>query len=232
MLYVYRRDTPCVVCDCVRRKRDGDRKEEREMKNAMCVFAVAGLVGSASAQDFSLSIAGAPTTVGATFGVTITIDIIGDASVGTHMLGGSFALEIVGGNSTVLDMTWIPAAWSAFNTDGGFDGNGNYNQVIFGQLVIPGVPPFDVPAAGSELGSLIGSFQIEISAINGFIALDLFLVAQDPFSLEVLDVVTGETFQSSAGNLALNGASIYMLPTPSSLALIGLGGLAASRRRR
>ena len=232
MLYVIRRGTPCVVCDCVRRKRGGVRKQESEMKNAMCMLAVAGLVGTAGAQDFSLSIAGAPATVDATSAVTITIDIVGNASVGTHMLGGSFALVTGGHNATVIDMTWIPASWSAFNTDGGFDGNGNYNPVIFGQLVIPGVPPFDVPAAGSELGNSIGSFQVVISAVSGFFSLDFHLVAQDPFSLEVLDLATGETFQSSAGNLSLNGASITVIPSPSSLALIGLGGLAASRRRR
>ena len=193
------------------------------------MLAVAGLVGTAGAQDFSLSIAGAPATVDVTGGATITIDIIGNASVGTHMLGGSFAL--VSGHPLITDISWNPASWSSFNTDGGYDGNGNYNPVIFGQLVIPGVPPFDVPAAGSELGSAIGSFQIVIGA--GFLGvMDLFLVAQDPFSLQVIDLVTGETFQSSDGNLTLNGASIQVTPSPSSLALIGLGGLAVTRRRR
>lgn len=200
------------------------------MKNAVCILAVAGLVGAAGAQEFSLSIVGAPSSIDNSGGsVTVTMDIIGNADVGTHMLGGSFAF--VSGHPLIEDIRWTPASWSSFNTDGGYDGNGNHNPVIFGQLVIPGVPPFDVPAAGSELGSAIGSFQIVIGQ-GIFGSMDFNLVAQDPFTLEVLDLVAGETYQSSAGNLALNGATISVTPTPSSLALLGLGGLAASRRRR
>ncbi len=201
------------------------------MKNAVCMLAVAGLVGAAGAQNFSLSIAGAPATIDNSSGaVTITIDIIGDADVGTHMLGGAFAIEATGAILST-GMTWNPAGWSSFNTDGGYAGNGSYNQVIFGQLVIPGVPPFDVPATGSELGNAIGSFQIVIGqGLYGLMHLNF--IAQEPFTLEVLDLAAGESYRSSAGNLTLNGVEILIYPTPSSLALLGLGGLAASRRRR
>jgi hypothetical protein len=200
------------------------------MKNTMCMIAVAGLTASVSAQEFSLSISSAAATIDTTGGSAVfTIDIIGDASVGTHMLGGSFSL--VTGSSFVSDMTWIPASWSAFNTDGGFAGGGDYNPVIFGQLVIPGVPPFDQPAPGSEIGSRIGSFQVMIEGqLCGVI--DFQLVAQSPFTLEVLDLDTGETFQSSDGNLTLNGASVFSVPSPASLAILGIGGLATLRRRR
>lgn len=207
------------------------RVEEIEMKSFVCMLAVAGLAGSVSAQDYSLSIASGPTSVDTTgSSITITIDIVGDASVGTHMLGGSFSLE-TSSSGSVIDMTWIPAAWSSFNDDGGYAGNGDYNPVIFGQIVIPGIPPFDVPAAGSELGNVIGSFQIVIAADTWF-TMDMYLVAQDPFSLEVYDILTGEAFHNSDGNLTLNGASISVVPSPSSLALIGLGGLVGTRRRR
>lgn len=148
--------------------------------------------------------------------------------VGTHMLGGSFSL--VTSSSVVSNMTWTPASWSAFNSDGGYAGGGDYNPVIFGQLVIPGVPPFDVPAVGSELGQRIGSFQVTVDQFCG--VLDMELVAQSPFTLEVLDLNTGETFQSSNGNLSLNGATISVTPAPSSLAVLGLGGFATLRRRR
>lgn len=195
------------------------------MKNAVFVLAIAGLALTSSAQEFSLSISGAPASFGSTG--TFTFDIIGDASVGTHMLGGSFALET--NNPQISNIVWTPASWSAFNTDGGFAGNGNYNPVIFGQLVIPGVPPFDVPAPGSELGSVIGSFQITLSFFIGIIELNL--VAQSPFTLEVFDVSTGETFQSSPDNLTLNGATVFT-PSPSTLGLFGMGGLVAARRRR
>ena len=200
------------------------------MKTSIALVAVAGFAAAASAgQNFSLSIAGAPATVDSTGGATITVDIIGDSDFGTHMLGGSFAMT--SGSGMVSGMTWAAASWSAFNTDGGYAGNGDYNAVIFGQLVIPGVPPFDVPAAGSELGSAIGSFQIVI-ADGSFGTLDLSLEGQSPFTLQVLDLIGGGTADSSGGSLTLNGASINVVPAPSAMALLGLGGLVAGRRRR
>jgi len=201
------------------------------MKSTIALVAIAGFAAAASAQNFSLSISGAPASVDATAGATITVDVIGDADFGTHMLGGSF--NMTSGNGMVSSMAWTAAGWSAFNTDGGYAGGGDYNAVIFGQLVIPGVPPFDVPAAGSELGSAIGSFQIVIAAGSAG-TLDLVLGAESPFSLEVIDVNTGGTANSSdsAATLTLNGASINVTPAPSALALMGLGGLVAGRRRR
>ena len=199
------------------------------MKNTLALAVVAGLATVASAQDFSLSIVDAPIQVDSTVNTTFTFDVIGDASVGTHILGGSFAVESNSG--LVTNMSWDPADWSQFDTDNGYAGNGNYNQVIFGQLVIVGVPPFDVPGPGSELGGVIGTFTVDIAA-NSAGTIDFSLLAQSPFSLEVVDVNTGETAQSVDGNLSLNGASINVVPAPSAMALLGLGGLVAGRRRR
>jgi len=200
------------------------------MKSTLALVAIAGFAAAATAGNtFTLSIVGAPTSVDATAGATITVDVIGDSSFGTHMLGGSFSLT--SGNGMVSSMAWTNASWSAFNTDGGYAGNGDYNAVIFGQLVIPGVPPFDVPAAGSELGMAIGSMQIVIAAGSAGV-LDLNLGAESPFTLEVLDNASGTTANSAAGGLVLNGASINVTPAPSALALMGLGGLVAGRRRR
>ncbi len=195
----------------------------------IAIAAIAGFAAAASAgSSFSLSIAGAPMTVDTSMGAaTFTVDVIGDSTFGTHMLGGAFSLT--SGSSNVLAMAWTPAAWSAFNTDNGYAGGGDYNTVIFGQLVIPGVPPFDQPAPGSELGSAIGSFQI---TVEGAGVLDLSLNAASPFSLEVIDLVSGTTANSSSGSLNLNGASINLVPAPSAMALLGLGGIVAGRRRR
>ena len=162
--------------------------------------------------------------------VTFTIEVVGDASVGTHLLGGSYALET--NSPFVTAMQWTNPSWSAFPTDGGYQGNGNCGQVIFGQLVIVGVPPFDVAAPGSELGGSLGSFQITIAQNIPYLYLQLDLVAQSPFTLEVIDAVTGETFKSSDGNLILNGATYNTIPAPASCVLLGLGGLATTRRRR
>ena len=107
------------------------------MKNAVALIAVAGIASVAAAQNFSLSMT--PSVSQTVEGGNFTVTVYGDADMGSHILGGAFGLS---SDSALIDsMTWSPAAWSAFNTDGGYAGNGNYNEVIFGQLVIPGIFP-------------------------------------------------------------------------------------------
>ncbi len=196
------------------------------MNKVLIAAAIAGAASSAFAQDFSLSLSSNVATLDPSGG-TFTVTVFGDASVGTHLLGGAFSL--VSNGECISDMEWTPASWSAFNTDGGFAGNGDYNQVVFGQLVIPGIFP---PAAGSELGSAIGSFSVTLDPFVGDIDITFDLVAGNPFALETVDAVTGETFQSSSGNLSLGSLTIAVIPSPSALSMLGLGGLVATRRRR
>mgnify|MGYP003663428728 CR=1 FL=1 len=206
------------------------------MKNTLALVAIAGFAAAATAgnETFSLSISGAPATVDATGGATITVDVIGDSSFGTHLLGGEFGLT-TGSNSMVTDIRWMNAAWSTANGNDGYDGAGNNLPIIFGQLVVL-TDLFDfLPGAGSELGGVIGSFQIDIAAGSAGI-LDLDFTTTDRFALKTVDVDevarTTASMDSSNGVLSLNGASIEVTPAPSALALLGLGGIAAGRRRR
>lgn len=195
------------------------------MKNAVALIAVAGIASVAAAQNFSLTVV--PSTTSVAEGGTFTLSVYGDADQGTHMLGGAFSLS---SDSALVDsMSWSNAAWSAFNTDGGDAGNGNYNEVIFGQLVIPGIFP---PAAGSELGGLIGSFQVNLAAAGAGIIDFQLNASTGPFSLQSVDSVSGALFDNSNGQLSLGSTRVTVTPAPSALALLGLGGIAAGRRRR
>jgi MYXO-CTERM domain-containing protein len=195
------------------------------MKNAVALIAVAGIASVAAAQNFSLSMT--PSVSSTVEGGSFTVTVFGDADTGSHLLGGAFGLS---SDSALIDsMSWTNAAWSAFNTDGGYAGNGNYNEVIFGQLVIPGIFP---PAPGSELGSAIGSFQVNLAG-SGTGIIDFQLVASaGDFSLQSVDSVSGALADDSQGQLSLGSARVTVTPAPSALALLGLGGLAAGRRRR
>lgn len=195
------------------------------MKVVILAAAIAGLASNASAQNFSLSLV--PSATSPAPSSSFTISVFGDADVGTHLLGGAFSIESNG--ECVQSMQWTPAAWSAFNTDGGYAGSGDYNTVIFGQLVIPGIFP---PAPGSENGSLIGSFLVQLDPGIGDFSITFNLVAGSPFTLETVNAVTGDTYQSSSGNLTLGSATVSVIPAPGVLSLLGLSGLAASRRRR
>ncbi len=195
------------------------------MKNAVALIAVAGIASIAAAQNFSLSIDSSASMVAE--GGSFTLTVYGDADQGTNILGGAFSLT--SGSALVSSMAWTPAAWSAFNTDNGYAGNGDYNRVVFGQLVLPPVFP---PAAGSELGGAIGSFQVNLAA-SGTGVIDFQLVADTgAFTLQTVDAVSGALYDNSQGQLSLGSASVTVTPAPSALALLGLGGLAAGRRRR
>ncbi|MEZ6164423.1 MAG: PEP-CTERM sorting domain-containing protein [Phycisphaerales bacterium] len=195
------------------------------MKNAVALIAVAGIASVAAAQNFSLTVVPSATSVAE--GGTFTLSVYGDADQGSHMLGGAFSMS---SDSALVDsISWSNAAWSAFNTDGGDAGNGNYNEVIFGQLVIPGIFP---PAAGSELGGLIGSFQVNLAAAGAGIIDFQLNASTGPFSLQSVDSVSGALFDDSNGQLSLGSTRVTVTPAPSALALLGLGGIAAGRRRR
>ena len=186
---------------------------------------LAGFTSSALAQNFSLSIVLSSLTADTSAGSAIvTATVYGDADIGTHILGGSFALE--SNSQMVQNMTWTPASWSAFNTDNGYAGNGNYNTVVYGQLVIPGIFP---PAPGSELGGEIGSFEITLA---GFGLAEFQLVAGLPFTLETVDEFTGSLYNDTTGSLSLGSASVTALPAPGVIPLLAFGGFHLSRRRR
>ena len=188
--------------------------------------AVAGLATVATAGSPSLTIVPSSTMVDTSGGaVTVTMTVFGDANFGSHMLGGAFGVAGSGDTGLVGDMSWAAAAWSQFNTDGGYAGNGSYNTVVFGQLVLP---PVFLPGAGSENGGAIGSFTL---VIDGAGTVDFQLTAGSPFSLEGVDAATGAT-QNDGGNISLGSASITAVPAPSAMALLGLGGIVAGRRRR
>lgn len=195
----------------------------------LCIIsAVAGCASLCSAQDFSLTLVPEPVVQDCPDG-SFTLSVYGDSIFGSHLLGGAFGLEIGDGSEFITDITWTNAAWSAFNTDGGYAGNGVYNQVVFGQLVIPGIFP---PAPGSENGSLIGSFFVQMDPAIGDFSINFQLVAGSPFTLETVDAVTGDTYQSSSGNLTLGSATVSVIPAPGVVSLLGMGGLMCTRRRR
>lgn len=192
------------------------------------------MASAACGQDFYLDLVAGTSSIGP--GSSFTISVFGDASVGTHLLGGGFGLESsidCGDDSMIESMTWQNASWSTFNTDGGWSGGANYNDVIFGQLVIPGVPPFDQPGLGSELGGLIGSYTIVISQDATYLGIEFSLTEIDPFGLGVIDIDTGEIINSSQGTLHLGTARINPLcPSPGGCGVFALAGLVAVRRRR
>ena len=190
------------------------------MKNAITLIAIAGIASVVSAQSFSLDII-APTEVAE--GSVFTIEVTGDSDFGTHILSGAFSLT--SGSGLIDSMTWTPADWSTFNQDDGYAGNGNYNQVGFGQLIL-NIPGLDVPGEGSELGGVIGSFQISLVS-SGTGVIDIQLLHGDPYTLESINMskaygVNYNTTRSNRGFTDLDPVTVNVIPAPSAMALLGL----------
>lgn len=197
------------------------------IRTVVLASALAGCVTLACGQEFALTLVPSTFTLDCSDG-SFTVSVYGDASVGTHIVGGAFGLDVSDGAPFITGISWNPPEWSEINSSGGYAGGGVHNQVEFAQLVIPGVFP---PAAGSELGSYIGSFEITYTN-PGPVLMDLNLIAGDPFSIETVDVTTGQTFRNNSGNLTINNATVLVCPSPSGCAAFAVFGVFSTRRRR
>lgn len=195
-------------------------------KHAVLMLSVSGLASAASAQNFSLTLVPSVTTLDTFGGGQFTVDVYADADVGTHIDECAFGLQ--SNSFGVSSITWTPAEWAVYSFDDGYAGNGNYNTVNFGQIIIPGILP---PADDSYLGQRVGSFVV--STIEFYGVLDFDLVARDTYSLRVYDEVSRSFYANEPTNLSLYGFSINAVaPAPSSVAAIMMSGLMCSRRRR
>lgn len=198
----------------------------------LSLISIATIAGSVSAQEYLLRIEGGPESIDLSAGaVTFTLDVIGDIfeSQGReYMLGGSFSLEVFG-TAAVESISWIPAAWSEFNIDRGYDGNGLYREVEFGQWEWDGW----TPRAGSALGSRIGSFQITL-AQQDYVIGDFHAALRHgtEHTLSSFNSQTGNSYYSTPDTLTFENFSTHVTPAPSALAMVMFAGLIGSRRKR
>ncbi len=153
-----------------------------------------------------------------TFGLNV-----GDASVNRYF---SFASMIIPSNDLFF-ANGNPAAYELF------DAMGNFN----GPMVIE-IYGGDVYDAGTEVNDAFGGAAF---SQNGGMSVDERLPIRDFFG----DMGDADYLTSFVGSMTANGATIgstfgqreliatiTIVPAPASLGLLGLGGLAAIRRRR
>ncbi|HCT45785.1 MAG: hypothetical protein CMJ35_09970 [Phycisphaerae bacterium] len=202
------------------------------MKYHATLFLICGSASLAGAQDFSLSIVSAPSTVDSTGGASFTMSVVGDASVGQFYSAAAFSL--VSDSPLITNIDWAFANWPNFPIDGSYAGDGNYSQIIAGALWGCGAPPpFCAPTEDARLGETIGVFTVHLAeGVSGQV--DFELLVGDPFSLEVINWDTGELWNDTQGTLTLNGTTVNVVPAPGAATALGLLGLMmpGSRRRR
>lgn len=204
------------------------------MKNAIALAVVAGLAAAATAQDMTISMV-APESVNT--GETYTVELWGSVSGGNWVQGTS-AMAGFGIGATTDDDALVASITSSTIADWalGFGTNGTVvgadlmgtsgGQIANVFNLNPGIDlsnpillfTFDVTA-----GDTAGTVTYTPSDPNPNGALSYY-----PVSTAGASVIAPNT---AGTNLILTGASTRIVPAPASLALIGLGGLVARRRR-
>ncbi len=207
------------------------------MRNVV-LGAVCGLASVAAAQSASLSIVASASVIDSYNTTSVTLSVYGDSDFGTHITGAAFRLNAVGTGGFVESMSVLSVpSWGELGFDDfGDGGEGNYNGLIMGQIVFL---PFIQPDPASALGNgpvLLATFEVNfVLGAVGYVewTLDGGLGG---FALEVIDVDAnpggsppGEVMQFASPSF---GSAMVLVPAPSSLALLGVGGLVAGRRRR
>ncbi|RMH09885.1 MAG: hypothetical protein D6695_12370 [Planctomycetota bacterium] len=201
------------------------------MKSVFAITAVAGLAGAALAQDFVIA-ASAPAAVNP--GETYTVEFWGSVSGAPFVDGVSaiagFGVDALGSGSVASVTDANIAAWAAgFGVSGVVMGS-DVVGISGGQLAnIFNLNP------GIDLSNPILLFSIDVTAgasgsityvagnpnVNGGLAFY-------PDSTQGASVVA----PNDAGTtLTFIEATTTIIPAPASLALLGLGGLVARRRR-
>ncbi len=208
------------------------------MKNAIALIVVAGLAAAASAQDFEISVV-APVEVAP--GATYTVELWGSVSgapwvQGTSAMSG-FGIDAVAtaGAAGVGSITGSNiAGWaSGFGTNGTIQG-ANLVGTSGGQLA----NLFGFLNPNINMSNPILLFSFDVTVANGFFGTITYSAANPnvngglsfyPVSTDGASIIA----PNNAGTtLTLLSASTRIIPAPASLALLGLGGMVAGRRRR
>jgi len=208
------------------------------MKNALTLIAVAGIASVASAQSASLTLVPSMTSIDSSTNTMLSLEVWGDADFGTAISGGGFALTAAGGAGVVSSMSVSVPTWAGLGfADGGDGGDGNYNGVVFGQLIFPPFLPADPASMLANGPVLLATFDVTIAAnSSGLVDWSTADSAGD-FTLEIYtdDGGIGQFDQLQGSSIDFGGARVSVtngVPAPSAMALLGLGGLVAGRRRR
>jgi MYXO-CTERM domain-containing protein len=195
---------------------------------SIALLAVAGLATVASAQNVStnLNVALSFDKTSIAIGETATATISASWTGVTGSYFSSFNVNINASGEYVSLSNVAPIAWN--NPALGFNGQGTVSGASILNMQASQfslIPPFV-----STNPILVTSFTVTGTA-EGILSYSTTNAAGAPFPFSV----TGPVFSDPVvefGNDAFSSGELRVTPAPSAMALLGLGGLVAGRRRR
>jgi hypothetical protein len=200
------------------------------VKSKIAIAAVAGLAAAASAQSASVILSASATTVQAGDSFTITATAAGDAGIFNYnlLVDAIAGLGLISGVSDLVDnptgstSIFGAPAGAGLGAGSGFgvDRRDASAGVLIAPIPIDNIPffSFTVTTAGDALGTITyGS-----ATGSGTTAALTFPDASIP------PIIRGANY----ANISFGEVSVNVVPAPATLALVGLGGFVASRRRR
>ena len=198
------------------------------MKKALALVAVAGLAGIASAQSATMTVtANGGAAVSVAPGTAVNIAATATwGGTNVQFAGLKGAIKVAGDAGAGANFTSAFTAGGLVNL-GAFTGGSRTGIDI---AVTPAffTGGFIVPPSGNNTGLNIGSYQLTI-ATPGVYTVGFAADATAP-NIRLFPSTASPAFVEAQTTYV--GATITVTPAPASLALVGLGGLVAGRRRR
>lgn len=194
------------------------------MKKALALVAVAGLAGLASAQTATVTTtANGGNAVSVAPGTAVNLAVAVTYTGGVQLAGLQGGVKVAGDAGTGSNFAFNLGAGPLINT-GSFTGGSRLGMdVASGPPLFFGINPL---WANQPVNML--SYQVTINDPGVY-----QVIWQSPATAPNARIYTSATSASFAeAQTTYVGATITVTPAPASLALVGLGGLVAGRRRR
>ena len=192
------------------------------MKKAFALVAVAGVAAAASAQSINIDVANP--TLGPGESTTVTLSA---GYGGSDYAIAGVALDFISsvGSDGWSDLALI-APMNGPGTSFGAPSGTGVDGIIAGQLNFP--PAMIYAVADNPIAFWSATYTAPADVPAGF-TVDL---STNTSRFDVYVARDSSRSESRLADLAEGAGSINVVPAPASLALLGLGGLAAARRRR
>ncbi|MCW5756152.1 MAG: PEP-CTERM sorting domain-containing protein [Phycisphaeraceae bacterium] len=192
------------------------------MKNAFALVAVAGMTAAAAAQSINIDVANPTLNPGESTNVTLSASY----PAGMYAVAGVATNFISSVGSTGWSNLAILAPMDGPGTSAGAASGTGVDGIIAGQL---NFPPARIYADPSNPIAFWSATYTAPAVVDEAFTVDL---STRTTRFDVYIARESSVSESRLSGLREGAGAINVVPAPASLALLGLGGLAAARRRR